>query len=157
VKIHHVYYWTEAFRDPRIQGNQVAVRYDPFDAGIAFAFVHKQWVRCHSEPYAVLKSRSEREVMLATQELRRRSHNHSATSAVTGQRLAEFLQSVEAEEVLLTQRLSDLESGVIRLGLTNGGGRESCGTIPHCSKKPVPESDGGPKGELVADEVYGEF
>jgi putative transposase len=157
VKIHHVYYWTEAFRDPRIQGNQVAVRYDPFDAGIAFAFVHKQWVRCHSEHYAVLKSRSEREVMLATQELRRRSHNHSAGSAVTGQRLAEFLQSVEAEEVLLTQRLSDLESGVIRLGLTNGGGRESCGTIPHCSKKPAPESDGGPKDELVADEVYGEF
>jgi transposase InsO family protein len=157
VKIHHVYYWCEAFRDPEIRGIQVTVRYDPFDAGIAYAFVHKQWIRCHSEYHAVLKGRSEREVMLATQELRRRCHNHSAAFAVTGRQLAEFLQSVEAEEVLLTQRLSDLESGAIRLGLTNGAGSESCGTVPQCSERSMPETDGRPKGKLVADEVYGEF
>jgi hypothetical protein len=65
VKIHHVYYWCEAFRDPEVQGQQVAVRFDPFDAGVAYAFVRRQWVQCHSEYYAVLKGRSQREVMLA--------------------------------------------------------------------------------------------
>jgi hypothetical protein len=155
VKIHHVYYWAEAFRDPQIQGVQAEVRYDPFDAGIAYAFVHKQWVRCHSEHYAVLKGRSEREIMLATQELRRRYHNHSAAFPVTARHLAGFLQSVEAEEVLLSQRLSDLESGGIRLERTNEGRGETCGTVSRCSGRPV--TDGGPPGELVVDEVYGEF
>ena len=155
VKIHHVYYWCEAFRDPRIQGNTVAVRYDPFDAGSAYAFAHKQWVRCHSEYYAVLKGRSEREVMLATQELRQRYHNHSAAFAITARQLAEFLQSVEAEEMLLTQRLSDRESGVARAAIRNQAAIDGDYNIPHCPEKLMP--DGGPKVELGVDQVYGEF
>jgi putative transposase len=157
VKIHHVYYWCEAFRNPQIQGAQAAVRYDPFDAGVAFAFVHKQWVQCHSEHYAVLKGCSEREVMLATQELRQRYHMHSTTFHVTARHLAEFLQSVEAEEVLLTQRLRDLETGAIRLGLTNGIGSEARGPIAHRPEEFLPKPEGQPKGESVAEEVYGEF
>jgi len=78
VKIHHVYYWCETFREPQVQGSLVAVRYDPFDAGIAYAFVHRQWVQCYSEHYPILKGHSEREMMLATEELRQRYHNHSA-------------------------------------------------------------------------------
>ena len=120
VKINHVYNWCEAFRDPEVQCQAVPVRYDPFDAGIAYAFVRKQWLQCHSEYYAVLKDRSEREVMLATHELHQRHRNHSAAFAVTVRKLAEFLQSVEAEESLLTQRLSDVESRAVRLTLTKG-------------------------------------
>jgi hypothetical protein len=71
--------------------------------GIAYAFVHRQWVPCHSEHYPILKGRSEREMMLATEELRQRYHNHSAAFDVTARQLAEFLQSVEAEESLLIQ------------------------------------------------------
>ena len=66
VKINHVYYWCEAFRDPEVQRKAVPIRYDPFDAGLAYAFVRKQWLQCHSEYYAVLKGRTEREIMLAT-------------------------------------------------------------------------------------------
>jgi hypothetical protein len=93
--------------------------------------------------------------MLATQELRQRYHNHSAAFAVTARHLAEFLQSVEAEEILLNQRLSDLEGGRIRLGLTNGVGSKNCGTLALCFERPV--ADGEPQVELVVDEVYGEF
>jgi head-tail adaptor len=119
--------------------------------------VHKQWVQCHSEYYAVLKGRSEREVMLATQELRQRYRNHSAAFAITARHLAEFLQSVEAEEALLTQRLSDLESREIRLTVTNGAESRDCPTIAHDSGKLAAESDSRPGDELVVDEVYGEF
>jgi putative transposase len=157
VKIHHVYYWSEAFRDPEVQGQQVAVRFDPFDVGVAYAYVRRQWVQCHSEYYAVLKGRSEREIMLATQEMHQRCHKHSAAFAVSARQLAEFLQSVEAEETLLTQRLSDLESREIRLALTNGAGREGCGTVPHCSEAPAAETDSQPKDEFVVEEIYGAF
>ena len=157
VKIHHVYYWCKAFLDPQIQGSVVAVRYDPFDVGVAYAFVYGQWVQCQSEHYTVLKDHSEREMRLATEELRRRYHNHSAAFDVTARQLAEFLQSVEVQETLLTQRLSDLESKTIRLTLTkvagNGGGRP----VQHCSEKPAAEADSPPLVEFVGDEVYGEF
>lgn len=155
VKIHHVYYWCEAFRDPEVQGRQIAVRFDPFDAGVAYAFVHKQWIQCHSEYYAILRGRSEREIMLATQELHQRSRNHSAAFPVSARQLAEFLQSVEAEEVLLSQRLSDLESKAIRPTLTSGsdGGQSAS---QGCEKSIV-EINSRPRDRLVVNEVYGEF
>jgi putative transposase len=34
VKFHHVYYWCEAFRDPEVQGQQIAIRFDPFEPGL---------------------------------------------------------------------------------------------------------------------------
>ena len=50
VKINHIYYWADAFRDPGIEGQQVPVRYEPFDVGQAYAFVRHQWVQCHPRP-----------------------------------------------------------------------------------------------------------
>jgi hypothetical protein len=76
---------------------------------------------------------------------------------VTARHLAEFLESVEAEETLLSQRLSDLESSAVRLGLTNRIDTEGSGTIPHCSEGAVRVKEDGLRDELVADEIYGEF
>ena len=98
----------------------MAVRYDPFDAGFAYAFVRKQWLQCHSEYYAVLKDRSQREIMFATNELHQAAATLPAAFTVTARQLAEFLQSIEGEEKLLIQRLSDLESKDIRLTLADG-------------------------------------
>jgi putative transposase len=109
IKVRYLYYWCDLFRDPQIEKTHVAVRYDPFDAGSAFAFVQNQWAECHSEYYAVFRDRSEREVMLASQELRKRRQNHAQRFSMTARKLAEFLQSVEAEEKLLLQRLGDQE------------------------------------------------
>jgi putative transposase len=113
VKIHHIYYWSDAFRDPELERKPLDVRYDPFDAGIAYALVRGHWVQCHSEYYAVLHGRSEKEIISATKELRRRGQLHSAQFSVTAHHLAGFLRSVEAEEVLLSQRLRDRESQAI--------------------------------------------
>jgi hypothetical protein len=86
------------------------VRYDPFDAGTAYAFLHKQWIECHAEYYSVLHGHSEREIHLISEELRKRRKNHSGQFAVTAKKLAVFLESVELEEEILIQRLSDLEA-----------------------------------------------
>jgi hypothetical protein len=152
VKINHIYYWCEAFR--QVEDELVPIRYDPFDAGVAYAFVHRQWLRCHSECFAALRGRTEREIMLATAELHRRRKNHAGTFDVTARRLAEFLESVEAEELLLTQRLRDAESRSTRLGIVPS-------QVPQ--EDPISESrlnedlypPRHPEG--VACEVYGEF
>ncbi|MDM9581985.1 TnsA endonuclease N-terminal domain-containing protein [Nostoc sp. GT001] len=107
LQIRHIHYWSNAFRDPEIQKTYVNVRYDPFDVGIAYAYVQGQWVECISEQYSIFKGRSEKEIEIATAELRKRHQNHAKQFNVRGRHLASFLSTVEAEEVLLEQRLRD--------------------------------------------------
>jgi hypothetical protein len=114
VKIHYTYYWSDLFRDPEIERKQVPVRYDAFDAGTAFAFVKGQWVQCHSEHYAIFQGHSERELMLATQELRKRHRQHACQRGLSAKTIGDFLQSVEEREILLTQRLRDCQARVTR-------------------------------------------
>lgn len=156
VKINHVYYWCEAFRDPEVQREAVPIRYDPFDAGLAYAFVRKQWLQCHSEYYAVLKGRTEREIMLASNELHQRRRNHSADFTVTARQLAEFLQSVDAEEKLLAQRLRDWESKDVRLTLTKTPLNEDC--APYRQPDGPIASEVEQQTEVITiGEVYGAF
>ncbi len=114
VKIHYIYYWSDMLRDPEIERIQVPVRYDAFDIGTAFAFVKGHWVQCHSEYYAIFQGHSERELMLATQELRKRHREHARHRGLSAAAIGDFLQSVEAQEILLTQRLRDRQSRPIR-------------------------------------------
>jgi putative transposase len=110
VKIHSVYYWSDEFRPAIIEHTPLPVRYDPFDIGRAYAFVQGRWVSCISEYYLQFKGHSERELLLATAELRKRRQNHSKEVSITGKRLAEFLAEASAHEVVLTQRLQDIEA-----------------------------------------------
>lgn len=154
VKINHVHYWCEAFR--QIEGETVPVRYDPFDAGTAYAFVRKQWLQCYSECFTTLKGRSEREMMLATTELLRRHRSHAASFNVTARRLAEFLESVEGEELVLTQRLRDRESRSIRLGIVAGAQDTDASPDPQ-SPGQVTEQVAAVVGEEMIGELYGVF
>jgi transposase InsO family protein len=110
VKINHLFYWSSAFRDPDIEQTQVPIRYDPYDAGTAYAYVGNRWVTCCSEQYAVFRGRSEHEMMLATAELRKRLRYGSCKTQLTARKLADFVASIEAEESLLLQRLRDAEA-----------------------------------------------
>lgn len=49
VKVNYLYYWNELFRRPEVEWTRVPVRYDPFDAGTAYAFVQGQWVVSRSQ------------------------------------------------------------------------------------------------------------
>jgi hypothetical protein len=110
-----MYYWADAFLDPELEQTPLPVRFDPYDAGIAYAFVKGRWVRCISEHHAQFAGRSEREVQLATLELRRRHQCHAHQFTMTAKKLAEFLVSLEAEEVLLEQRLRDAALREVRV------------------------------------------
>jgi transposase InsO family protein len=114
VKINHLHYWSTAFRDPAIDRTRVPVRYDPYDAGTAYAYVGNHWISCYSEHFSSFRGRSEREMMIAAAELRKRSQDHSQEFKVTARRLADFVASLEAEESLLIQRLQDAAARSIR-------------------------------------------
>ena len=107
IRLHYLYYWADAFRDPLVERTRVPVRYDPHDVGIAYAFVHHHWVCCTSEHYRIFRGHSAEEVQLAAAELQQRRRKLAQESAITARRLAAFLTSVEAEERLLAQRLRD--------------------------------------------------
>ena len=155
VKINHVYYWSEALRDPAVERREVPVRYDPFDIGTAYAFAGDHWVRCVSEHYLVLRGRTEKELALASTEPRRRNQCHSRTFEVTASKLARFLASVESEEVLLLQRLRDLENGAMRERLFGVNHRDGdlCTTNPPLTAEAVAK----PEAAAETYEIYGEF
>jgi hypothetical protein len=153
VKINHIYYWSDTFRDPEFEQRQIAVRYDPFDAGTAYAFCRNQWVECHSEYYTVFHGRSEKEVMVATNELRKQHQRHSQQRFnLNAKTLATFLESVEGEETLLLQRLRDRETV---------GMRESRNeSVPACAAGagfPTTDKDDQLSSAEVPLEIYGEF
>ncbi len=156
VKVNHIYYWSRSFQDPTVENQQVPIRYDPFDAGTAHAFIERHWVQCHSEYHTVFHGHSEKELMLASKELYRRQQCHSQGLAITAKRLAGFLQSVEADELLMTQRLRDQEAQAARNALV--------------AAAPTPPHPGGSRAEAAEDddvvgdgayadssEIYGEF
>jgi hypothetical protein len=95
--------------------------------------------------------------MFATNELHQSRRNSSAAFTVTARQLAEFLQSVEGEEKLLIQRLSDLESKDIRLALANRPVDEECGPCRNRSEVPIAQSDVQQIDDAAAAEVYGAF
>ncbi len=158
VKINHIYYWSESLRDPAIEHSQVGVRYDPFDAGLAYIFAGGHWVQCHSEHYLAFRGRSEKEVALASAELRRRYQCHSQGFEITAKKLAEFLASVESEEALLLQRQRDREVRNIRQrdGAIATDDPSGQGASPS-PQAPLEDRMGRIEDAPKSSEVYGEF
>jgi len=116
VKINYLYYWSidDSFIQPEIEGTDVPVRYDPFDMGTAYAYVKGQWIRCISQYYKSFQHRSEREVKLATVELRRTRQKFSKRLNLTAKERAAYLEEAEAKEAILEQRLHDLAGQDVR-------------------------------------------
>jgi putative transposase len=119
VKINNIYYSAKdnIFRKNRkLHKKQIRIRYDPFDVGHAYAFVQGKWVECFSRHHTELRGRTEREIQLASEELRARNRRHGRQFNITAAKLAAFITSVEGQEALLAQRRKDLElRGVLAL------------------------------------------
>ena len=120
IKIDNKYYWHNTFRDPQVERTLVNVRYDPFNAGVAYAYIHGLWVECISEYYPLFRGRSEKEIQLATAELKKHQQYHASSDKIRCKQLAEFMASTEAEEALLAQRLRDLQTLEV-FQVMNGG------------------------------------
>lgn len=121
IKIHNIYYWSDIFRDPEIEKSMLWVRYDPWDAGIAYALARKQWVKCISSYYQYLQGRSEKEIRIVSAELNKRKRNYERKRMITDRELVEFLSSTHDEESdLVKQRLRDAENYKVHKAIQTG-------------------------------------
>ncbi|WP_172848487.1 Mu transposase C-terminal domain-containing protein [Burkholderia pseudomallei] len=109
IKVNYCYYSSPALRILSRIGERVPVRFDPFNMGIAYAYIENKWHECHSEHYVVFRGRSQREVQLASERLREKFRLAGTQESVNAHRLADFLTTAEAEEALALQRLHQLE------------------------------------------------
>ncbi len=108
VKLNHFSYWSNEFRNPEVIKTAVPVRYDPFDISTAYAQVQGRWVTCRS-PYLVLEGHTEKELLLATAELRKLAKRDGGRAAVSAAHLAAFIEKAGGNETLLQQHWRDLE------------------------------------------------
>src|SRR5262249_15248591 len=126
-----------------LAGQRVPVRYEPYDMGVVYAFVDGQWLTCIADAFALVHGRSEREWQLILEEWRahRRQHGQQRLS-LNGPLLAQFLETVAAEEQILLQRQRDLEEHNLREAL--------------CGPRPValqPETVHAPDSEEASDDL----
>lgn len=161
VKINHIYYWHNSFRNSEIEKTQVPVRYDPNDVGIAYAYIKGQWVNCISQHYSSLAGHSEREMMAASVQLRQQHKNHSQQFTITAKALAEFLASTEAQEVILEQRLRDVEAKEV-LAIIDGVKMkrpEEQSPASECLSLPINRETSRDRDEIDSEEIepYEEF
>jgi transposase InsO family protein len=114
VKINYLIYWSEAMGDPKVQRQQVPVRFDPFDLSTAYAFIGGQWVQCHSAYYGVFQGRSQKELLIISQELRTQNKERGPQFQISAARLAQVFQDVNSQESVFVQRLRASESQAAR-------------------------------------------
>ncbi len=120
VKVHYLFYWHDALRHPEVERTQVAIRYDPFNIAVVYAYVQGQWVACHSQYYGAFVGHSEKELALATETLRQQARMSHRAVSITPVRLADFLAHVQDHERVLVQRLRDQEAQVVLDGIAAG-------------------------------------
>ncbi len=118
IKLNYLYYWSDAFRNPEVERTKVPVRYDPFDIGVAYAYCQGRWVKCISQYYSTFSGHSEKELLLATIELKRLGKLTRTSTSISAKRLADFISHVQEHEALLLQRLRDLEGHQVLNALT---------------------------------------
>jgi putative transposase len=114
VKINYIFYWCDAMDDPKIEREQVPVRFDPFDLGTAYAFIGSQWLQCHSDHYRTFQGRSQKELLIASKQLRAQNRDRSPQFQITATKLAQAFQSIHLQESLLLERLRTRETQALR-------------------------------------------
>lgn len=109
VKIGPIYYRHALMRDPALARRKVPVRYDPFNLGIAYAYIDRQWRLCESEYSGLFQGKSEREIMIIGAEITGKNKRDGVRRSKNAQQLARYLMGVGQTEAQLLQRKKDLE------------------------------------------------
>jgi putative transposase len=124
----------------------VPVRYDPFDLSTVFAQVQGQWVTCRA-PYLSLEGHTEKELLIATTELRRQARREGRSSDLSAERLATHMSKASSHEELLRQRLRDLDQKkVLAIVASQSGHVQILGGVP-------PSPDGPPEAVRAAEKL----
>lgn len=105
--VNRILYWCEVMKDPEVEGQDIAVRFDPLDVSVVYAQIKGRWQKCLSQYSTVFQGRTQREIEQASTIIRQRAKAAGHPLSLSASRLAEFLASADAEEKLRKQRLQD--------------------------------------------------
>lgn len=114
VKVNYLNYWNDAFRRSGVVNTRVAVRYDPYNAGIVYAYVGGQWITCISEHYHVFNGRTVMEVQKASQELMQARRIVEKGRVSSAARIADYLMAAEKHESKSVERLQEAERKLVQ-------------------------------------------
>jgi transposase InsO family protein len=98
IKVNGFYYFNDQFSRPSLDGVRVPIRYDPNNMGIVYCYIKNKWVKCYSEQYSILKNKTEKQILMASEEIRKRKKDHAAKSGIRAKELAEFFFQAESIE-----------------------------------------------------------
>jgi putative transposase len=101
VPIHKVYYFNDALLD--YLGKDVPIRFDPFNWGLAYAYVDHTWIECRSKYFTQFEHRSARQIRIATERIKQGQIAFLASKDVTEASLAELFDRIEEDEELLAE------------------------------------------------------
>ncbi|WP_188380156.1 Mu transposase C-terminal domain-containing protein [Oxalicibacterium faecigallinarum] len=96
IKVNDMFYWNAEFRDHRVSGQNLQVRYDPWDASSAYVRLKNQWVHARCRAMVQLGQLTETERKALTEEYRKHSKEHHDDEKAM-QRLREFMQVFKPE------------------------------------------------------------
>lgn len=114
VKINYLFYKSPVFNVPGNKGKDVPVRYEPYNRGIAYAYVENQWHELQSERYALFSQYTERAIQILSTQLNLQNRQLGKHQDINAERLAAFMRSVEGEELLEKQKKLESESQIYR-------------------------------------------
>ncbi len=100
IRLDHLDYWADAFRDAKVEGQHVEIKPDPFDLSRLYAKIHGRWVEACSNLSHEFRGRTLRERDIAAEEWRQ--WHRTQPSHLD---LARSLRDVEQKEKYLEERL----------------------------------------------------
>jgi putative transposase len=110
IMVNGLHYWHDCMRSTKVAGESVPVRYEPYDMGVVYAYIGGQWLECIADAFGQVHGRSEREWNLILEEWREQQRQHGRKRiTLGGPLLAQFLQQLQSDEMLLLQHQRDLE------------------------------------------------
>lgn len=122
VKVNSMLYWNPEFRDPRLAGQRLPVRYDPWDASSVYVRFQNRWLHATCRNLLGLGQLTEHERRALTEEYTQRNGTAINDERAT-QRLREFMQVFTPEGALATafERQQENKSlyGSLQLGSIN--------------------------------------
>lgn len=114
VKLTYSYYWCEQFKNPKIENTNVEVKYDPFNIGMAYAYIENNWVQCFSDQYKYLNGKTEKQIKLIAEEIRQKYKLYSQNNTITARMIANYiLESEKIEEQLTFEKYKPVKPNVI--------------------------------------------
>jgi putative transposase len=141
IKFGNFYYWNEKFRDPKIENNKVKIRYDPFNVGVAYAFINKRWEKCLCDYYLILNGKTEKHIKMLSEELRQKRKLADKDGRLTDKMIAKFITEAEEMEEILHQEKHEAKQIETQLKLVNPSNQTEIDIVPKKDEKYFEDDD----------------